>query len=287
MKEQEIAARGSADGANASSVDANRRPSDIDLAVKDFREGILSLHVWPTLSWQEIRQRYRRSTLGPFWLTLSMGAMIGGMGPLYGRLLGQDVSSYLPLLAVGIVVWQLLAALINDGCNVFISAEQFIKQMKMPFFMHVMRMVARNAIVFAHNFVVVIIVFLFFPVQTQWWSVLALLGVLAALLNGIWIGALLGLLSARFRDIPQIVSSVVQIAFFLTPVMWTKNMLGRKQWVAELNPFFHYLDVIRAPLLGQLPSIYSWVFVLAFTTFGFAITALVFAKYRSRIAYWL
>jgi ABC-type polysaccharide/polyol phosphate export permease len=132
--------------------------SNLTLALADIGSGLRSVHVWPMLGWLEIKQRYRRSVIGPFWLTLSYGAMIAGMGPLYGSLLQQDIASYFPYLATGVVVWFLLSNLIADGCNAFIAAEGFIKQVKLPLTVHVLRVVWRNLIIFAHNAVILLLV---------------------------------------------------------------------------------------------------------------------------------
>jgi lipopolysaccharide transport system permease protein len=74
-------------------MDHTQRRSAWTLAARDLHTGLTSIHVWPLLAWYEIRQRYRRSALGPFWLTISTGILVAGMGPLYGRLFGQEVSS--------------------------------------------------------------------------------------------------------------------------------------------------------------------------------------------------
>ena len=263
----------------------NRR--QLALAATDFLEGISSIHLWPKLGWLEIRQRYRRSVLGPFWLTISMGALIGGMGPLYGRLFGLDISTYFPFLAVGFVVWQFLASIINDSCMAFISAEGYIKQMKLPFTVHVLRMVWRNVIIFAHNAVIVFLVIVFWPPAATWHLLLIAPALLLLALNGIWIGVTLGLVCARFRDIPQIVVSLVQVAFFLTPIMWNSGMLGRRHWAVEWNPFYHFIEVVRSPLVAATTNWTSWAAVLAITTIGYAATFLLFARFRARIAYWV
>jgi len=262
-------------------------PRSISLAIRDVKDGLLNVPVWSMLAWQEVRQRYRRSMLGPFWLTISMGALVAGMGPLYGRLFGQDLGEYFPYLAIGIVVWQLMASLINDSTQVFIGAEQYIKQIRLPFTIHVMRMVWRNAIIFGHNLVIVLLVLIFFLPTWAWWAPLSILGMAAILINGVWIGLLFGLVCARFRDIAQIISSVVQIAFFFTPVMWKPEMLGRHQWAAQVNPLHHLLEVVRGPLLGARPSVTSWAVVVLITAAGFAFTTLLFSRYRARIAYWV
>ena len=257
------------------------------LAIRDVRDGIGSVYLWSMLAWQEIKQRYRRSTLGPFWLTISYGAMIGGMGPLYGKLLQQDISAYFPYLAVSFVTWIFLSGIVNDACSAFIGAEGFIKQVKLPLTVHVMRVVWKQVLILAHNFVIVPLVMIFYPTHVTWELLLVPFGVLMIAVNGIWLGVLLGLLCARFRDISQIVASVVQIAFFMTPVMWRSDLLGRKAWIVEINPFYHFLEIVRAPLLGTGIPWHSWLVVFCITAAGFALTLPVFARYRARVAYWV
>jgi ABC-type polysaccharide/polyol phosphate export permease len=257
------------------------------LALKDLRDGISSIYVWPMLGWLEIKQRYRRSLLGPFWLTISTGVMVGGMGPLYGRLFGLDISTYFPYLAISFVVWLLIAGIINDACTAFISAEGFIKQMRQPLTVHILRMVWKNLIIFAHNAAIIVLVVMFFSSALDWHVLLMPVGVLFIAVNGIWVGIFLGLLCARFRDIPQIVSSLVQVAFFLTPIMWQPGMLGRNRWAAAWNPFYHFLEVVRAPLVAHSTNWFSWAVVLGITVVGYSATFLLFARFRARIAYWV
>jgi ABC-type polysaccharide/polyol phosphate export permease len=257
------------------------------LAFKDVKDGFCSIYVWPMLGWQEIKQRYRRSVLGPFWLTISTGAMIGGMGPLYGRLLGQEVGAYLPYLGVGLIVWFLIANLINESCYAFIAASGYIQQIKLPLTVHILRVVYRNLIIFAHNLLIVALILVFYQPKLDWTVLLTPIGVGLIALNGVWLGILLGLLCARFRDIPQFVSSLVQLAFFLTPVIWKPEMLGRYRWGAEINPLSYFLEIVRAPLLGEPINLSSWITVLAITFIGYAVTLIAFSRFRTRIAYWV
>jgi ABC-2 type transport system permease protein len=256
-------------------------------AVADLRDGIRASNIWLMLGWQEIRHRYRRSMLGPFWLTISAGALIGGMGPLYGKLFGQEISTYFPFLAIGFVLWQLLSSILIDSGQVFIGAEQFIKQVRLPLTVHVLRMVWKNLIIFAHNLVIVAAVLVFYPPTLHWDLMLAPLGMLAIATNSVWIGIFLGMLSARFRDVPLLVTSLIQVFFFLTPVMWRSEMLGKHQWATNLNPFYHFLEVVRAPLLGVPVNPVSWPMVLGITVCGFAFTMAIFSRFRARIAYWV
>jgi ABC-type polysaccharide/polyol phosphate export permease len=265
----------------------DERRKNFLLAVKDLKDGISSVYIWPMLGWQEIRQRYRRSVLGPFWLTISTGAMIAGMGPLYGKLLNLDIAAYFPYLAISFVMWLLIANLINDSCNAFISAEGFIKQIKLPLTVHILRVVWKNLIIFAHNLLIVVAVLLFYRPTVDWRLLLMPLGVLMIAINGVWVGILFGLLCARFRDIPQIISSLVQMFFFLTPVMWKADTLGTYLWFAQINPLFHFLEIVREPLIGGRASHLSWAVVLGITVTGYVVALVVFSRFRARIAYWV
>lgn len=256
-------------------------------AALDLKQGILSVHVWPTLAWQEIRQRYRRSVLGPFWLTISIGVMIGGMGPLYSRLFGQPTATYFPHLAVSFIVWLLLANLINEACTCFTSAEGLIKEGHMPLTVHVLRVVWKNIIIFAHHALILVIIFWFYPPPFSWRLVLVPLAIFAIAVNAIWASLFLGMLCARFRDIPLIIQSVVQVMFFLTPVLWRPESLGRHVWAAQWNPLNHLLEIVRAPLVDGRVAVASWLAVAFMTIAGFAFVIPVFARFRARIAYWV
>ncbi len=265
------------------------------LALDDVAEGARAFHLWGLLGWQDIRRRYRRSKLGPFWLTISMGVLVGTLGVLYASLFNLEIANYLPFVAVGFIVWGLISGLIADGCETFIGAEGIVKQVNLPLSVHVYRAVWRNLIVFAHNAIIYVVVAVLFAIWPGWAGLLALPGLALLCLNGVWVGLLLGLVSARFRDISQIVVSIVQVSFFLTPIIWTPELLsGRSSvlgvdpsLVLDVNPFFHLVEVVRAPLLGQAPALLSWYAVLGVAGGGWLATLVMYRRYRGRIAYWV
>ena len=250
-------------------------------------DGLSSIHVWPMLGWQDVRQRYRRSVLGPFWLTISTAVMVGAMGPLYGRLFNQDVSGYFVYLAVGFVLWQMVSQMIADSCTAFVSAEGFIKQVKLPLTVHVLRIVWKNLIIFFHNCVVIVLVVAYFQPPLDASLLLFPVALMVFVINAILYGTILGLVSARFRDIPMVMLNVVQAAFFLTPIMWRPQMLGRHEWTVNLNPFHHFIEIMRAPLVGTPASLLSWAAVGAVTIVGCIVMIAIFSRFRARIAYWI
>ena len=213
--------------------------------------------------------------------------MVGAMGPLYGKLFNQPMSPYLVHLATSLVSWIFVSSLINEACFSFISAESYIKQIKLPLTVHVMRLVWRNLLILAHNLVIVAVVLFIYPPKSAWYLLLVPFTILLLALNGVWLGLLLGLLGARFRDIPQVVGSLVNVTMFLTPILWTPDMLGSNRWIAEINPLFHFLEMVRRPLLGEAPPLQSWMAVIAITFCGYTIMLMFFQRFRARVPYWV
>ena len=255
-------------------------------ALEDIRAGLRNVHLWPMLAWLEIKHRYRRSLLGPLWLTLSTAVFIGGMGSLYGMLFGQSRAPYIHYLAVGVVVWIYIAGLINDGCQTFIAAEGLIKQTKLPLTVYALRVVWRNFLIFAHNFIIIVVVSAYFMPEWDWGLLTSAAGIVLIALNGLALSLSLGLTSARFRDIPQIVASIVQLLFFITPIFWRPAMLTAHPWIADWNPIFHFVELVRAPILGGPIPVDSWLIALTLTVLTWVIAFGLFARFRARIAYW-
>ena len=240
------------------------------------------------LAHQDLRLRYRGSLLGPFWQTVTTIVMIGAMGLIYAKLFHTTLENYLPMLTVGLIFWQFVSGMIIEGCGTFYSAQGIIQQVKLPFSLHVYRLVYRNLLVLAHNFVIVPVVLAMFPRPI---ASLRLAGVLPGMallvLNGVSVSLFLGMISARFRDVPPIVASVVQVVFFVTPIFWSADALGANRWWVEINPLFAAIDVLRAPLLGQPTAPHSWPILLLLTALLGAASFAFFARFRARIAFWV
>ena len=262
-------------------------PSQTELALRDIVAGARARQLWGLLGWQDIRRRYRRSRLGPFWLTISLGVLVATLGTLYGTLLKVEIAQYVPFLALGFIVWAMITGIVNDSCAAFTSAKNIIRQVEMPLSVHVYRVVWRNLIILFHNALVVVVVSVVFAVWPGWTGLIAVAGLALLCLNGVWVGLLLGLVSSRFRDVPPIVASIMRIAFFLTPIIWMPSLLPRKAALLDYNPFFHFLELVRAPLLGQAPALASWLVVLGILIGGWLVTLALFRRYRWSVAYWV
>lgn len=263
-------------------------PGRAVLAWRDLAAGWHRRWMWGALALQDIKLRYRGSLLGPFWLTISTAIMVLAMGVIYPYLFHMEARRYLPFLAVGLIVWQTLSGIANEGCTTFLGEESVIQQVPIPFSIHAYRCVCRNFLVLAHSLVIVPVGMLILELPVDWRVIMIVPAFVLLAINGMWLSVLLGLVSARFRDVPPIVANFIQVLFFLTPVIWPITALhGTIRTIMEFNPFFAVIDIIRSPLLGSAPAATSWPIMLVTTVIGCGAGFVLFARFRGRIAYWI
>jgi homopolymeric O-antigen transport system permease protein len=259
----------------------------LDSAVDDVRTGIFSWRLSHFLAWQDVKQRYRRSTLGPMWLTLSFGIQILSMGFLSAFLFTLPVSKALPYVCVGMLFWGLITQMISDGANLFLTTARYITQIRSPLTVFLLQAVWRNVIITAHNALIYVVVAVMLVVVPGPSLLLWPLGVALVLVTLSWMALVAAVLSARYRDVPLMITNLFAILFWFTPLMYFPEQLGSKRFIADYNPFTHIVALVREPLLGNAPTLNDWLVVLALAVFGWAGAFLFFAKFRARIVYWL
>jgi len=257
------------------------------LAVSDLARGVRLWRLAWALGWLDIRLRYRGSMLGPFWLTISTGVMVAALGMLYSTLFKTDLKDYLPFLALSQVLWGFLAALVSEACSTFTDAEGIIRSVRMPFFVFSARTLIRNIIALAHNIVVIVVVFAVFSVWPGSGGLLAIPALLLWMVDALALTLLLGTFCARFRDIQPIVNSVMQIMFFVTPVIWKANQLGEGAANLPWNPFYDLLEIVRGPLLGTGVSDMTWLGAIAYSIVLCGVSWWFFTRARGRVAFWI
>ena len=256
-------------------------------ATADLTRGLSRYSLWLNLGWHSVRQRYRRSLLGPLWITVSMGIFIGALGILYGQLFGRPLAEYLPYLAVGFLVWGFMSTSILDGAKVFLQSSGIIKQVNSPLSGYVFQLLWSNLIIFFHNIWIYVGLAIWFQIDINPSIIFAIPGLALIVLNLLWMVVALGLVSARFRDIPLMLQSIMQLLFFLTPVIWKPEMLPGRSLLLDGNPFYHLLQLVRQPLLGEGPGVEHWLVGFVLLACGSGLTFWLYGKYRARIPYWV
>ena len=256
-------------------------------ALSDLFAGFTRTWMWSALAYQDIKLRYRGSLLGPFWITFTNLVLLVAMGTIYAALFKMETSTYIPYLMTGLLAWQFLSTVITEGCSTFTAAQDVIQQVPLPFSIQAYRTVYRNLIVLAHNAVIIPFGLILFGVPVNWRVLEIIPALLVLCVNGLWISLLLGTISTRFRDVPPIVANAVQVVFFVTPIFWPIDAVGRWKLLLMLNPAFAAIDVVRGPLLGEATSPLSWPILFICTVVGGTLGLGFFVRFRERIAYWI
>lgn len=257
----------------------------------DMFEGSGRWHLWRALALKDIKGRYRRTVIGPFWTVLSTAILVATLGVVYSLLWHENLATYLPFFCAGYISWYLFSTIINESGNALIVEEATVKSIRVPYSVFIFRVITRNMVVFAHNLVIYVLVVAIFQVHWGWNILLLPVGLLLSLPNYFWISLLLATICARFRDVIQLVANLTQILFFVTPIFWEPSRLASSRIatlvLVTLNPAYHLVEVIRAPLLGQAPDLVTYGYLVGMAIFGFTALILLLHRVYGRIAYWL
>lgn len=262
------------------------------MGYNDLKDGILRLPLARHLAKQDIRMRYRRTVIGPFWTVLNAIIFVAILGVVYSFLFKLDLQQYLPFFSIGYFVWMTMIALCMESSTSFTSAELIIKNMRVPYTTHIIRCVWRNVLTFFHMIPVAIALSLYFDVTFDLIAILKIfLGILLLIVNGTWVAILVGIVATRYRDFQQIVATVLQIVFFITPIFWDPKILEGHKWpellLADLNPFFQQIQVIRSPMIGWEIDWSVYGIMAVASIFGLLIATLSLGWAKRHISIWL
>jgi ABC-type polysaccharide/polyol phosphate export permease len=258
-------------------------------AWKDFSEGLFKYQLWGRIGWLDVKRRYRRTVIGPFWSAATLALYTIAVGVVGAGLWHQGVRDYLPYLSSGMIVWTLISMIIIEACNLFILGHALLRNVSFEYSVLAYALVWRNLIIFGHNLVIYVLIALVLkPALLSPIALVAIPGVILVLANGVWIALLIGMLCLRFRDVQPLVQTAIQILMLITPIFWTPESLGGhlRLLFVQLNPVYRLIDLVRTPLLGQVPTSASYLSVIAITVVGWVVTYVIFRRFRGRISYW-
>lgn len=256
-------------------------------AIADMAVGLGQWRTSYKLGLQDIELRYKRSLLGPFWISAALVATILALAYVFSGVFRTNFASYIGYIGAGLLAWQFILALVLEACNSVTEHTSFLQNVRMPLTTIAGRIAIRNAIVFTHNIVAVVGLLFLFGVQFTPIALWALPGAGLILLIGYLLVILLGPICTRFRDVPLVISSVMQVTFFLTPIFWMPTESAHNPAFIAGNPFYHLIQLVRAPLLGEMATVQNWNMAL-WTTAIVAVLALIVASVtRKRLALWL
>lgn len=240
------------------------------------------------LAVETMKNQYRRTVLGPWWVTLQSTMYVVGIAVLFSQLQHEPLRAFLPFVSFGYMFFLLLSSLIDGAARVFTGASSTITSSRQPLLGLVLRDVTFTFLVFGHNALVLVALYAFGLVtpSVNLLLVIPLLAVVA--LNGVALACWLGPLVARFRDVGPAVSSVLTVLIFFTPVFYkSRGLTGVAAVVVQANPLAYFINALRDAALGQVPVIKDLIVIGGFTAANVVLAMVIFSTVRSRIPYWV
>lgn len=251
-------------------------------------ESLKSWRIWYALAIQDVLTRYRGSTLGPFWITISTGITAITMGFLYGALFGINRTTYLPYFTTGLISWTFISLFLIESTRIFIESEAYLKNIHLPALTYIFRLIFRNIIVLAHNIPIYLVVAICYKLKMDAHILLIIPGLFFLCLNSLFFGTLVAFFSARFPDVTGIVASLLQVLFFITPIMWSPSSLPEKLRIyLFFNPFYYLVNMIRKPLLGIGYDLSDIIGILCLTILGALLFFPVLKFYNKKVVFWV
>jgi lipopolysaccharide transport system permease protein len=241
---------------------------------------------WRALAAGDIRSKYRRTMLGPWWITATNAITALIMGLVAGRFLGSDMKTYLPHFMVSVTIWNFISSSISEACFTMINAGGMIKAVNMPLLIHVMRMVHRNLIIFLHNIAIIPFIWLVYPWPVGVQTLLCIVGLAVVYVFVVSASVIVSMICVRYRDVPPVMSSVLQLLFFVSPIIWEPSRIKGGELVVALNPIAYLLAVTRDPVMGSASGLSNWVGAIVVVALSTVAMAYVYTRYRSRVVYW-
>jgi ABC-type polysaccharide/polyol phosphate export permease len=261
--------------------------TDVDRALRDLGDVVGRSTIWSSLASADIRSKYRLSTFGSLWITLTTGALALSIGLFYGQFFGQDMHSYLPYFTASYITWTFISSVIGEASLTLVGSGNLIKSSQMPIIFHVLRMLQRNLIVFLHNAIVMVAIWPFIRWHIPFSAILSVPGLV--LLYGFLIGlsAIIGIICVRYRDIPPLIQVLIQFLFFLTPIIWYPESIKFGWQILRFNPMTYMLIIVRDPILGRPVELYTWIIAIGVAAVSMLAGGLMYVRFRRRIAYWV
>jgi len=257
-----------------------------------FRDVVRSAalwHIWTRLGIQDVRLKFRRSSIGPAWIFVNLAVMVLSIGFIYSKLLGQDTHEFIPYLTIGLILWSYLTNAIIDGGNAFINSEGYIRQISLPIYVYIFRSFVSISVTMLITMLAFVIVAIVYRLPVGPATLLAVPGLLMLMTTALLLVTIFAHLNARFRDVAHMVAVGMQVLFYVTPVIFPAPLLQQRRGLAlviELNPLYHLLEVVRQPLLHAASAAWqSYAAVGVVLIVLLAASAMVIGAFQRRIVF--
>jgi ABC-type polysaccharide/polyol phosphate export permease len=256
----------------------------------DLAGSLRNPEFWALSSWLDIVVRYRQSRLGMFWLITPAIVYIWGVGAAFAKLMGFPLVEYATHVGLGYLVLRMISSVVIESTSAFAASSPFILDGHVRLTDFVLRVIAKALFYFVAALPVLVVALAVYP-DPQWAGLVpAGAAFLLIIVNAVWIGTVCGLIGARFPDLGQLVANIFMFTFLLTPIIWHASTMppdSLRGTLMRLNPFFHMIELVRAPLVGDLVEWGSLYYLGAMTVIGWSIAAFAYRRFARFVPLWV
>lgn len=253
----------------------------------EIRSAVRDTDYWIHLAFFDIKRKYTRATLGYLWSLINSVLFIAIVGTCYTLIFKVNAATLLPHLAISYFTWQYIVASVNESASLLHTNAIILKTSRITAPMLIMRTISKNTIILVQNALLSLLVIVYFQ-ELYITSGLSVVGVLLIIIAVAPLCFAIALVTSRFRDVEQIIQNILTMLFFVTPVLWYPDIINLdSKWFVNWNPLFHFLELVRGPMLGNLPTKTSYLVVIGFVILLNIVAAVLYSRVRTRLALWI
>ena len=253
----------------------------------DIITGFRKKHIWLNIAKTEIKFKFKRTKLGPLWITVGTGIFIIVLSIITGAFFGSDFNERVPWITTGLILWSFIFSTLSESCGVFGGRVGLIQNVPMEKSVLIYVMISKSIITLLFNFILFFICLIIFKIQINSNILYFIPGFLILTGNIFFLSIIISILATRFRDLAPIISSLLTVLFFLTPVWWNAEYFPERAKFVIFNLFHHLLEITRKPLLGEIPNFNSWLVAIVMLLIFAVIAVILFEKKKRSIPYWV
>ena len=255
---------------------------------QELKNTILLWRIWGIATIYQIVLQYRRTYLGTIWLAAGLVMIVGAKSFLFAGVLNVPTERIIPNIAIGLLLWRYFSGSLSASCNSLLIFKPYFESNYYPLFVPIFRVIVNQTFIFFHGLIPMLIISFYFYIPGPETILYLIGGLILSFFTILPLGFLVALISTRYRDFTAFFQSSMRIVYFMTPVIWLPEMAkGKYELVLLLNPFFHLIEIIRDPLLGQPIDPQNWLIVFGIGVIGWLLVAYSYRQHARRILVWL
>jgi ABC-2 type transport system permease protein len=253
-------------------------------------ESIRNPAFWGYSTWLDIVIRYRKSKFGLLWILVPPLMYVGGMGYFFAKVQGMDPLVFMPHIGIGYMLFRMITMVMVESTSVLPMHAGYILDGRVRLTDFVLRVIFKAGFYFLTSWVILVPVLVASPVFHPEGLPMAMLGLVLLMLNMVWVSGVISLFGARFPDAHEFMGNVFILGFLITPILWYPKTAPPNTIhgiLMRLNPAYHMIELVRAPLLGDQPGGHSLIIVTLGALLGWGLWIWLYRRYARYVALWV